>query len=305
MSGYDIIGDIHGHADALERMLAALGYAETAGVYRHPDRQVVFVGDLIDRGPGQVRTLAIARAMVEAGAASMVLGNHEFNAVAWTMPDGAGGWCRPHSEKNRHQHAVFLDAVGEGSADHRDWIDWFQTLPMWLDLGGLRVVHACWHPASMDVLGDGTLHHEIVAAASGEPLHEATEIVLKGPEIPMGAYAYADKDGHCRHKARLRWWDPTATTLATAAEIPGGVTTCDGELFGPLPDAPIDRDALPIAATDVPVLYGHYWRSGPQPAIDNPRAACLDWSVAKGGPVVAYRWSGESELTDANLVAVV
>ena len=60
----------------------------------------------------------------------------------------------------------------------------------------------------------------------------------------------------------------------------------------------------PTAPTDVPVLYGHYWRSG-TPSVDvGGKSACLDWSVAKGGPLVAYRWSGESVLDAANLVAV-
>ncbi len=33
------------------------------------------------------------------------------------------------------------------------------------------------------------------------------------------------------------------------------------------------------------------------------KVACLDWSAAKGGPLVAYRWDGESELADDRLVA--
>jgi hypothetical protein len=33
-------------------------------------------------------------------------------------------------------------------------LSWFFTLPLWLGLEGLRVVHAAWHPASMDVLRD-------------------------------------------------------------------------------------------------------------------------------------------------------
>jgi hypothetical protein len=87
--------------------------------------------------------------MVDAGSALVVLGNHEFNAVAWATRDGRGGWCRDHSAKNLHQHEDFLSEVDDGSATHHDWVDWFKTIPMWLDLGGLRVVHACWHEPSM------------------------------------------------------------------------------------------------------------------------------------------------------------
>ncbi len=241
--------------------------------------------------------------MVEAGTAQTVLGNHEFNAVAWIARNEQGEWSRAHTPRNRDQHGVFLAAVGEGSPLHHEWIEWFSNQPMWLDVGDLRIVHACWHTASLDVLGDGALTHEIVTAAKGTPHYEALEVVLKGPEIDMCGYGYADKEGHCRDKGRLRWWDPNASTLANGVEIPGGVTACDGRPFGPLPDIPLDRDALPSASLDVPVLYGHYWRSGTDPAIDNPKTACLDWSVAKDGPLVAYRWSGEPELTNDHLVA--
>ena len=58
-SSYDIIGDIHGHARKLERLLRHLGYRETRDAWRHPDRTAVFVGDFIDRGPEQLRTIDI------------------------------------------------------------------------------------------------------------------------------------------------------------------------------------------------------------------------------------------------------
>jgi hypothetical protein len=50
-AGFDIIGDVHGYADQLRNMLDQLGYRETSGAYRHPNRTVIFVGDIIDRGP--------------------------------------------------------------------------------------------------------------------------------------------------------------------------------------------------------------------------------------------------------------
>ena len=305
--GYDVIGDVHGYSEVLERLLVKMGYQIVDGVYRHPDRQAVFVGDLIDRGPGQIKTVSIARSMVEAGSALMVMGNHEFNAIAWTVKNAAGGWCRPHTEANLGQHAAFLAAVGENSAEHRDWIEWFAQLPMWLDLGGLRVVHACWHlpsMAKMAALGDGQLTPEIVTAPKGSELYEALEVVLKGPEVEMMGYTYKDKVGICRDKARLRWWDPEINNLANAVEIPSGVTNCGGGAFGPLPEEPVDTAVLDALTYEVPILYGHYWRQGDHPVIDSPRTACLDWSVAGDGQLVAYRWSGETDLTDDNLVAV-
>jgi hypothetical protein len=304
VTAYDVIGDVHGHADELERLLAKMGYRESHGAFRHPTRTVVFVGDLIDRGPRQLRTLDIARRMVDAGSGLMVLGNHEFNAVAWATLNEAGEWCRPHTKKNHSQHAAFLDAVVKDPAEHRQWIDWFASLPLWLDLGGLRVVHACWHPDSMKTLGGSTLSRSAITAASGDPLHEAIEIILKGPEVHLGDISYADNDGNPRDKARIRWWDPSATTVATAAVLPGGATSWGGSPLPPLPDSPLQLDFLPADNLNTPVLYGHYWRNGINPTIDNTRSACLDWSIAKGGQLVAYRWSGETDLTNDHLVAV-
>ena len=80
--GYDVIGDVHGHAAKLENLLRRMEYSDASGVWRHDSRTAIFVGDLIDRGPAQLATVAIARRMIEAGSAQAVMGNHEFNAIA-------------------------------------------------------------------------------------------------------------------------------------------------------------------------------------------------------------------------------
>jgi hypothetical protein len=142
---FDIIGDVHGHAGALRRLLRALNYEEADGLFRHPDRRVVFVGDFVDRGPEQLEVLQIAKAMCDAGSALAVMGNHEFNALGWSESDGKGGFLRPHTEKNAHQHREFLRQIGQGSAAHDRALAWFRTLPVWKEFPGLRIVHACWN----------------------------------------------------------------------------------------------------------------------------------------------------------------
>ena len=76
---FDLIGDIHGCYDELLDLLAALGYApDPAGVYRHPEgRRLVFLGDLVDRGPKVVEAATLVMDAVEAGAAFCVPGNHD------------------------------------------------------------------------------------------------------------------------------------------------------------------------------------------------------------------------------------
>ena len=97
MAGYDIIGDIHGEGTKLVELLNLLGYRASDGVYRHPERQAVFVGDLIDRGDEHADVLMIVKQMVDAGTAQITMGNHEFNAIAYATehPATSGRYLRP------------------------------------------------------------------------------------------------------------------------------------------------------------------------------------------------------------------
>ena len=88
---FDIIGDVHGCFDELVILLEHLGYevetrADTAGgtalSVTHPKgRKVVFLGDLVDRGPGVTNVLKLVMSMVADGVALCVAGNHESKLV--------------------------------------------------------------------------------------------------------------------------------------------------------------------------------------------------------------------------------
>ncbi|MGW0157790.1 metallophosphoesterase [Mycobacterium sp. NPDC003323] len=298
--GYDVIGDVHGCADDLDALLVHMGYRMRDGAHRHPRREAIFVGDLIDRGPQQLRVLQTVKAMVDAGSARMVLGNHEFNALAYDFewPAGSRRYLRERSAKNTAQHAAFLAQVT--GTQRAEYLAWFRTLPLWLDLGEIRVVHACWHEESMAVLGtDRILSDEqlIQASTKGDPMYDAVESLLKGPEISLidhGAQPYVDKDGHRRDAARLRWWNSAATTLADVAEIGGDFTTADGAPYPGLPAIDVAQEY--VYDGQVPVFYGHYWRKGEPTHLRDwtDYAACVDFSAVVGGALTAYRWSGET-----------
>lgn len=79
---FDIIGDVHGCFDELSELLNQLGYEVSNNVARHPEgRRLVFLGDIVDRGPSIVDTLKLVMASVEAGTALCVPGNHDMKLL--------------------------------------------------------------------------------------------------------------------------------------------------------------------------------------------------------------------------------
>ncbi|WP_422474559.1 metallophosphoesterase [Endozoicomonas sp. ALB032] len=302
---YDIIADIHGQAEELEALLQKMGYKRTDGVFTHSERKAVFLGDFIDRGTQEQRTIEICRSMVASGAALAVMGNHEFNAICYATPDPSkeGEYLRSHAKPgNQKAHQAFLDEFPLGSPQHREVIEWFKTLPVFLDLGDIRLVHACWHQESLELakpwLDDrNCLLPEAYALASNKThsLYTAIEYLLKGVEIDLpDGTSFKDKDGKERIATRIRWWDKKAKTLADVAIGPG---------LGSLPEVPVETGRFHYHDS-VPVFIGHYWLSGlPQKLTDY--VACVDYSVAKkGGRLAAYRWQGETVLDNRHFVWV-
>jgi hypothetical protein len=65
-----------------------------------------------------------------------------------------------------------------------------------------------------------------------------------------------------------------------------------------------NRHAVRHPTTAKPVFVGHYWLSAQRPAVLADNVACLDYSVAKGGFLCAYRWQGEQTLSNEHFVWV-
>ena len=111
--GYDLIGDVHGCMMTLVKLLEQLGYRKQNGVYQHASRKAIFIGDIVDRGPRIREALHIVRDMVEHGAAHIVMGNHEYNALCFHFQETEGGHLRQHLIKNIIQHYETLKHNGD------------------------------------------------------------------------------------------------------------------------------------------------------------------------------------------------
>ena len=295
---YDLIGDIHGHADKLITLLEHLGYQDSNTGYQHDTRKVIFLGDFIDRGEHlrqHRKLLDTVMPMVNNGHALAVMGNHEFNALAFhTQHEGEP--LRPHTTTNINQHRAFLNEYEDQPELKKQVLAFFYQLPLWLELDGLCVVHACWDDTHIDFLKAKTegnrLTEELLIEAStkNSPAYDAIERLLKGVEVQLcDGVTFKDKDDHERDAVRVQWWESDATTLGEVA-LPIGLE------IGAAANLPIPEFVPKYAIDKPPCFIGHYWLTGdPKPVAQN--VACLDYSVVKAtGKLVAYRWDGESSL---------
>lgn len=288
---YDMIGDIHGHADKLMGLLNKLGYTHNGDSYVAPEgHQAIFVGDFIDRGHQQLATLDIVFDMIDHRQALAVMGNHEYNAICYFTKDKHGNYLRPHTPHNCHQHKDFIDEVGFDSDVHRYWIRRFYELPLWLETQDFICIHACYDRQSMNLLRplltNGRLSPAIIERVNqkGSREHLAIEHLLKGIESPLpDGMTMTDKTGIVRTKARVKWWvkdwqNKTIDKTLFANELP--------EFY--LND--LSQELLAFSVdTDKPIFIGHYWLHG-NPVILSDKVVCMDYSVAKGGHLTAYRF---------------
>lgn len=301
----DLIGDIHGHADELKALLKKLGYNKKGKVFKHSERKVLFIGDYIDRGPKIPETLEIVRSMVEGGNAIALMGNHEYNALCFHQKETSGGHVRPHYIKNVIQHFKTLEQFQNRQKEYDDYIEWFKTLPLFYETKEFRAVHACWDPDHIKyltkLLTGGKLTEDLLyqSAKKETKLHLAIEETLKGKEIQLPKeQRYVDKDGTERQEMRIRWWEnPKKATYRSLSVLEDKY----------LPETPvrIPKGSSSGFYTDdeKPVFFGHYWLQG-KPSLFKPNVCCLDYSVAKKGYLVAYRFDGEKTLSSKKMVKV-
>ena len=211
----DVIADVHGELGLLTDLLRHLGY-DGAGV--HPaGRRLVFLGDLVDRGPDSPGVVALVARLVAAGRAQCVVGNHELNLLLrkrkadnlWfygePVPDGV--------------------ATLDTDADREAMLAFFATLPMALRRPDLRAVHACWDEgaidaaaaasAAVDLFGeerrriDDELARELATNEVDRNLahqnRNAVKVLTSGPE--HRAAAPFEAGGKLRLEARRPWWN--------------------------------------------------------------------------------------------------
>lgn len=308
--GYDLIGDVHGCALTLERLLERLGYRMQGGVWRHPRRMAIFLGDLVDRGPRIRQALHLVHDMVAAGEALCIMGNHEFNALGWSTPAAPGGgrhYVREHTPRHARLIKETLEQFEAYPAEWREFLGWFYELPLFIDAGRFRVVHACWDAGLIEPLraqfADACIDEQFLQASAvpGSFAHTALDRLLRGTDmrLPHGLTLTSD-EGFTRAHFRTKFWEENPQTYGDIVFQPDALP----ELAARTPLSELQKTELLKYGADQPLLFvGHYWRSG-TPAPIRPNLACLDYSAVMYGKLVAYRLDREARLDPHKFVWV-
>ncbi|RDE24148.1 serine/threonine protein phosphatase [Motiliproteus coralliicola] len=309
-SGYDLIGDVHGCARTLQQLLQRLGYQRRGGCYRHPQRQAIFIGDIVDRGTGVREALELVREMVEQGAAQIVLGNHEYNCIAYNEPARPGSqhqYLRDHSPRNQRMLRETLEQMEPYADEWRDHLRWFRQIPLFLDLEGFRVVHACWDEELIqrlkqqqiqDLSDDDFLHRTVERGSFGWLVADR---LLRGTYLRLPNEAVMESaEGFRRYVYRTKFWSRNPQRHGDVVFQPDPLP----EHLARLPLTEGEREKLLHYGSELPPLFiGHYWRQGiPAPITNN--IACLDYSAVKAGRLVAYRMDAETVLSADKFVWV-
>ncbi len=267
----DIVGDVHGEYDALDLLLAELGYDRQG--HHAEGRRLVFVGDLTDRGPDSPAVVDWVTDLIAAGNAQAVLGNHELNILLHRKREG-NAWFFGQEEELGHPSRLVPQRLADDEIRQRA-LALFRSLPIVLERADLTVVHACGEAAAIEYLREKTdaaltfkesedhLHRELAALSyddverqlalqNGNPVR----VLTSGPEKHAEPFVAGGKQ---RKQARSPWWEDY-----------------DGERW---------------------LIFGHYWRQrvAGEPAFKHlfddallyaalgksRRAMCIDYSVGK------------------------
>ena len=259
----DIIGDVHGEIEVLERLLSHLGY-DVDG-QNAEGRRLVFLGDLIDRGPDSPAVLEKVMHLVTQDRAQCLMGNHELN-ILLERPMHGNGWLIQPNEMERpgEFHSRPADPERMGA-----YLEFFASLPLALENESLRLAHACWHTDSVARLRIAQ-HRGLSVTELYEHYEAEVREKLRDPELAprlekeMGFYSVSIFDPEwpakllpaCARADVIRQMNNPIRILTTSE-----VTIASEPFFAMGRWHMTERTRWWDAYDEeIPVVIGHFWR---------------------------------------------
>ncbi len=287
----DIVGDIHGEFDALEQLLAHLGYS--ANGEHAQGRTLVFVGDFCDRGPDSPAVLARIAQLVQAGRAVAVLGNHEINLLREDVKDGSGWYFDARIASDEPKYAPF---ARPSATERAAIVEFLAPLPVALERADLRIVHAAWldtpiAAARTLALGDTRAAYdrweeEVRQQARAGTLAQRmkTERQSWPHSLENGEHPPPFLPAHGENELLKAMLNPLKV-LTSGVERLGDVPFFAGGKW-----RFVERVAWWDAYNDrIPVVFGHYWR---RPFVPDPSTTTAE-EAGLFGDTAPFAWHGQ------------
>ncbi len=258
----DVVGDVHGEYGALLALLGELGYSQW-GEHR-AGRRLIFLGDLLDRGPDSIAVVELVDRLVRRSLAQCVLGNHELNLLRAARKDGNGWFFASDHDRADGKYPASRQAQ---DADRAAILEFCAQRPVALERPDLRITHACWDADSIRAVRDdgrGTL--ATYADFAGRLTAESIATGLKArADAEEAIYREAITDEHAAVPLLL---DSARDDEIYQMGNPLRIITSGKERLATAPFFAsgkwrmLERVAWWQEYEDpVPVIFGHYWRS--------------------------------------------
>jgi len=259
----DIIGDVHGEIEVMESLLAHLGYDQD-GVSAE-GRRLVFLGDLMDRGPDSPAVIDKVMRLVSEGNAHCLMGNHELNLLLGRPLPGNGWFIQPNPvEKPGEFNSKRVDPE-----KIEDYLQFFASLPIVLENDSLRLVHACWHRPSV-----ARLRRDMALNKSVTDLYRQYEIDVR-KKLNDAELAHMVDEENMFYSVKLAdpAWNAEVLPAHAEAEVigqmgnpirvltSGASQVAEKPFFAAGQWRMADRTRWwDFYEDDVPVVIGHFWR---------------------------------------------
>ena len=243
-----VIGDVHGCLPTLEKLLARID----------DTMPLIFIGDIINRGPNSLETLRLIRSLGKR--ARVILGNHDMHFLATAAGNG---------KANRR------DTIAEifQAPDAEELIDWMRHQRLMYRWKEYSFVHAAIDPA-WSITEAEALAGEIQGILRGKHWKEALQEMygkdLWDPKLKGTARMRAILNGF----TRIRFVDKKGVPDYKAKEAPG--STC--------PDLMPWFDYHNRKTIDDTVVFGHWSTLG---LVIRPHVIALDTGCIWGGALTA------------------
>ncbi|MDB5989469.1 MAG: symmetrical bis(5-nucleosyl)-tetraphosphatase [Herbaspirillum sp.] len=248
------IGDIQGCNEQLTALNDQISVVS-------PNARLLFLGDLVNRGPQSLATLRMIRAMGDQ--AESVLGNHDLHLLAI-----AKGIHKPNKSDTIHE---ILNAP-----DCDELLDWLRYRPMAMFEQNYLMMHAGVVP-QWTALQTMELAHEVETALRGPDWVDFLRQMYGTEPAKWDDRLQGQDRLRCIVNAltRMRFCEPDGTMEFSIKEAAGAVT----------PAGYMPWFALPHRKTaDVTVVFGHWSTLG---LISQPNVIGLDTGCLWGGKLTA------------------